>query len=119
MNNPLVSICCITYNHDNYIRDALEGFIMQKTDFEFEIIIHDDASTDLTATIIREFENNHPDVFTCIYQKENQWSKGIKPSPTYVWPKAKGKYIALCEGDDYWTDLYKLQKQLVFFRKES
>ena len=109
-----VSICCITYNHDNYIRDALEGFIMQKTDFEFEIIIHDDASTDLTATIIREFENNHPDVFTCIYQKENQWSKGIKPSPTYGWPKAKGKYIALCEGDDYWTDPYKLQKQVDF-----
>ncbi len=112
MSKPLVSICCITYNHEKYIRDAIEGFLIQKTDFPIEIIIHDDASTDNTANIIREYEKKYPEKFLCIYQKENQWSKGIRPSPTYVWPKARGKYIALCEGDDYWTDPYKLQKQV-------
>lgn len=116
MNNkkPLISICCITFDHEKYIRDAIDGFLMQKTDFPFEIIIHDDASTDNTANIIREYEKKFPDLFVCIYQEENQWSKGIRPSPTYVWPKARGKYIALCEGDDYWTDPYKLQKQVNF-----
>jgi glycosyltransferase involved in cell wall biosynthesis len=114
MTYPLVSICCITYNHEKYIRDALEGFLVQKTNFSFEIIINDDASTDNTANIIREYEEKYPELFVCIYQKENQWSKGIRPSTTYVWPKARGKYIALCEGDDYWTDPYKLQKQVDF-----
>jgi len=111
---PLVSICCITYNHENYIREAIEGFLIQQTNFPIEIIIHDDASTDNTANIIREYEKKHPAIIKPIYQSENQWSKGIKPSPTYVWPKARGKYIALCEGDDYWTDPYKLQKQVDF-----
>ena len=109
-----VSICCITYNHEKYIRDGLEGFLMQKTDFPFEIIIHDDASTDSTADIIRSYEKKYPELFTCIYQKENQWSKGIRPSPSYVWPKARGKYIALCEGDDYWDDPEKLSFQYDF-----
>jgi glycosyltransferase involved in cell wall biosynthesis len=111
---PLVSICCLTFNHEKYIRDAIEGFLMQKTSFPIEIIIHDDASTDNTASIIREYEEKYPDIVKPIYQKENQWSKGIKPSPNYVWPKAQGKYIALCEGDDYWTDSHKLQKQVNF-----
>lgn len=111
---PLVSICCITYNHKNYIHDAIEGFLMQKTDFPIEIIIHDDASTDGTAEIIKEYADKNPGLFVTIMQTENQWSKGIKPSPTYVWPRARGKYIALCEGDDYWTDPLKLQKQVDF-----
>ncbi len=115
--NPLVSICCITYNHESYIRDAIEGFLMQKTTFPFEIIIHDDASTDDTAKIIQEYANQYPELFVTILQKENQWSKGIRPSPTYVWPRARGKYIALCEGDDYWTDPYKLQKQVDFMKE--
>jgi len=113
-NKPLVSVCCITYKHKPYIRDTIEGFLMQKTTFPIEIIIHDDASTDGTADIIREYEQKYPEIIKPIYQKENQWSKGIRPSPTYVWPKAHGKYIALCEGDDYWTDPYKLQKQVDF-----
>lgn len=114
MIEPLVSICCITYNHVKYIAQAIEGFLMQKTDFPIEILIHDDASTDNTANIVREYAIKYPDLILPIFQKENQYSKGIKPSPTYVWPKARGKYIALCEGDDYWTDPYKLQKQVDF-----
>jgi glycosyltransferase involved in cell wall biosynthesis len=113
-NNPLVSINCITYNHELFIRDALEGFLMQKTDFEFEILIHDDASTDNTANIIREYEAKYPDLIKPIYQTENQYSKGNNPNRVYQFPRAKGKYIAMCEGDDYWTDPYKLQKQVDF-----
>lgn len=108
----LVSICCITYNHEKYIADAIEGFLMQKTDFPIEIIIHDDASTDRTPEIIRSYHERYPDLIKSIYQSVNQYSQGIKIPPTFVWPRARGKYIALCEGDDYWTDPCKLQKQV-------
>jgi glycosyltransferase involved in cell wall biosynthesis len=111
IKDPLVSICCITYNHENYIRDAIEGFLMQETDFPFEIIIHDDASTDTTADIIREYEGKYPDIIKPIYQTENQYSKGEKVT-LFTFKAARGKYIALCEGDDYWTDPLKLQKQI-------
>lgn len=112
---PLVSICCITYNHENYIRDAIEGFLIQNTSFPFEIIIHDDASTDNTANIIEEYANKYPDLFVTILQSENQWSKGGGSIyARFVYPRARGKYIALCEGDDYWTDPLKLQKQVDF-----
>lgn len=110
----LVSICCIAYNHDKYISQALEGFVAQKTNFAFEVIVHDDASTDETVDIIRGYVDKYPDIIKPIFQTENQYSKGIKVSSTYVWPRARGRYIALCEGDDYWTDLYKLQKQVDF-----
>ena len=85
---------------------------MQKTNFRFEVLIHDDASTDNTANIIREYEARYPDIIKPIYQKENQYSKGVKIGQTYLYPNAKGKYIAECEGDDYWTDPLKLQKQV-------
>ena len=111
MNDIMVSICCLAYNHEQYIRGALDSFLMQKTNFKFEVLIHDDASTDNTPDIIREYEEKYPDIIKPIYQKENQYSKGIKVTPTYQFPRAKGKYIAMCEGDDYWTDKYKLQKQ--------
>lgn len=112
---PLVSICCITYNHENYIRDAIEGFLIQNTSFPFEIIIHDDASTDNTANIIEEYANKYPDLFVTILQSENQWSKGGGSIyARFVYPRARGKYIALCEGDDYWIDPLKLQKQVDF-----
>lgn len=111
ISQPLVSISCITYNHENYIEDALIGFLIQETDFPFEVLIHDDASTDKTAKIIRKYEKKYPSIVKPIYQKENQHSKGIKPNRVYNFPRAKGKYIALCEGDDYWIDPYKLQKQ--------
>ncbi|HJF69447.1 MAG TPA: glycosyltransferase [Butyricimonas virosa] len=118
-NTPLVSIDCITYNQAPYIRQCLEGFLMQKTTFLFEILIHDDASTDGTSDIIREYETKYPDLIKPIYQKENQYSKGIGISATFQFPRAKGKYIAICEGDDYWIDPLKLQKQVDFLEKNS
>lgn len=113
---PLVSISCITFNHVDYIRVAIEGFLMQQTTFPVEILIHDDASTDGTADIIKEYESLYPHIIKPIYQVENQYSKGIKISITYNYPRARGKYIALCEGDDYWTDPMKLQKQIELLR---
>lgn len=114
MAKPLVSICCITYNHEPYIRECLDGFLMQKTDFDFEILIHDDASTDKTADIIREYELKYPEIINPIYQTENQYSKGVRPINKFNFERAQGKYIAMCEGDDYWTDPLKLQKQVDF-----
>ena len=111
---PLVSICCNTYNQKDFIAEALNGFLMQKTSFPFEIIVHDDASVDGTADIVREFEAKYPTIIKPIYQSENQFSRGNRPSLVYTWPKARGKYIALCEGDDFWTDQDKLQKQIDF-----
>ena len=110
----LVSICCITYNHEEFIRDCIEGFLMQETDFPMEIIIHDDASTDRTPEIVREYAAKYPDLIFPIFQKENQFSKGRKPLINLTLPHAKGKYIAVCEGDDYWTDPHKLRKQVDF-----
>lgn len=114
MAKPFVSICCITYNHEPYIRECLDGFLMQKTDFDFEILIHDDASTDKTADIIREYELKYPEIINPIYQTENQYSKGVRPINKFNFERAQGKYIAMCEGDDYWTDPFKLQKQVDF-----
>lgn len=110
--NPMVSICTLTYNQAPYIRQCLEGLLMQKTDFLFEILIHDDASTDGTVAIIQEYEKKYPLIIKPIYQKENQYSKRVNISCTFQYLRAKGKYIALCEGDDYWTDPLKLQKQV-------
>ena len=110
----MVSICCFAYNHEPYIRKCLDGFIMQKTNFEFEVLIHDDASTDNTTNIIKEYEEKYPDIIKPIYQTENQYSKGVSISRKFLNPLVKGKYIALCEGDDYWTDELKLQKQVDF-----
>ena len=114
VSKPLVSICCITYNHEAYIEDALEGFLIQETDFPFEILIHDDASIDGTADIIREYEAEYSNLIKPIYQKENQYSKRVDIFKTFLYPRAKGEYIAVCEGDDYWTDPNKLQLQAQF-----
>ena len=111
---PIVSISCLTYNHAPYIRQCLDGFMMQKTNFLIEILIHDDVSTDGTTDIIREYEQKYPDIIKPIYQTENQHSKGIRITQTYNLPRARGKYIAICEGDDYWIDPLKLQKQVDF-----
>lgn len=107
----MVSVICTVYNHEKYLRKCLDGFVMQKTNFKFEVLIHDDASTDGSADIIREYEKKYPDIIKPIYQTVNQYSQGIKVSQTYLYPRAKGKYLAFCEGDDYWCDENKLQKQ--------
>lgn len=112
INSPLVSIRCTAYNHEKYIRDTLEGFVMQKTNFKFEAIIHDDASTDNTAAIIREYAEKYPDIIKPIFETENQYSKHDGSLARIVNNACKGKYIALCEGDDYWIDPLKLQKQV-------
>lgn len=112
--DPLVSIICTSYNHEAFLRQCLDGFIMQNTNFHYEVIIHDDASTDLSQTIIREYCLRYPDVFVPIFQTENQYSQGVRIGPAYMYPLAKGKYIAECEGDDYWIDSNKLQKQVDF-----
>ena len=111
----MVSICCITFNQKDYIRDALEGFLKQKTDFSYEILIHDDASGDGTGEIIREYVQRFPERIFPILQTENQYSKGLTNiSGTFNFPRARGRYIAMCEGDDYWTDENKLQQQVDF-----
>lgn len=111
---PLVSIICTTYNHEKYVKKALDGFISQQTNFPFEIIVHDDASTDGTVEILKGYEQKYPSLFRNIYRTENWYSQG-KNIWEYLFKEiAKGKYIAICEGDDYWINPLKLQKQIDF-----
>lgn len=113
MDNEIkVTICCTTYNHEKYIKRALESFLEQQINFKYEIIVHDDASTDHTADIVKAYEKNYPDIIHGIYQQDNQYSKGKNITQEFVAPKTRGKYIAFCEGDDYWIDSHKLQKQV-------
>ncbi|MCG9909998.1 MAG: glycosyltransferase [Flavobacteriales bacterium] len=115
---PVVSICCITYNHSKFIRDCIQGFLIQKTSFPIEILIFDDASTDNTANILQEFTLNNENIILFL-QSENQWKKNKFGIKDWLLPNAKGKYIAFCEGDDYWTDPHKLQKQVDFLESNS
>lgn len=111
----LVAIHCLVYNHEPYLRDCFEGFVMQKTNFRFVAIVHEDCSTDHSADIIREYEAKYPDIFRPIYETENQYSKtdgSLGRIMNAAIDASKAKYIAMCEGDDYWTDPYKLQKQV-------
>lgn len=118
LKNPLVSICVVAYQHIDYIEQCIDGILMQKVNFPVEIIVHDDASSDGTADIIRKYENNSPSgLIKPIYQSENQYSKGIKPMIELVYPHAIGKYIAICDGDDYWNNPNKLQKQVDFLEE--
>ncbi len=109
---PLVSICCTAYNQEKYIAQTLDSFLGQRCDFAYEILVHDDASTDRTPQIIREYAQKHPDIIRPMLQTENQYCKGISIDGTFNFPRARGKYIALCEGDDYWCDPDKLQRQI-------
>lgn len=118
-NNPLVSICTLVYNQEKFLKQYLEGIFLQKINFSFEILIHDDASTDNSGNIIREYQALYPNIIKPIIQTENQYSKGTDINLTYNFPRAKGKYIAICEGDDYWTDPCKLQKQVDFLETHS
>ena len=108
----MVSVLCQTYNHEQYISECLQSIVAQKVNFRYEILVHDDASTDNTANIIRKFEREYPDLIKPIYQEVNQWSLGNKVFSGIQLPRCTGKYIAICEGDDYWTDPLKLQKQV-------
>lgn len=111
---PLVSIQCLVYNHEPYLRQCLDGFVMQKTNFKFEAIVHDDKSTDGSAKIIAEYAEKYPEIIRPIYETENQYSKRDGSLERIINQACRGKYIALCEGDDYWTDPMKLQKQVDF-----
>ena len=112
MQECMLSVYCMAFNHGPYIRKTLEGFVNQVTDYKYEVIVHDDASTDNTAEIIREFEEKYPDIIKPIYQKENQYSQRIDIFDNHIGPRLRGKYIAVCEGDDYWCDNQKIQLQL-------
>lgn len=114
MNDKLVSIFCLTYNHVDYIRDALEGFVKQKTNFQYEVFVYDDASTDGTSEIIMEYKEKYPDIFNIYISKRNTWKDKNRNRFLYdlECQNLHGKYIALCEGDDYWTDENKLQIQV-------
>lgn len=115
--NIKVSICCFTYNQEDYIATAIDNFINQKVNFLYEIIIHDDASNDNTSKIISRYHKKYPNLIVPIIEKENQYSKNPNSIVTVSMEKARGKYIALCDGDDAWTDVNKLQTQVDFMEK--
>mgnify|MGYP005752602571 CR=1 FL=1 len=119
-SHPLVAIKCFVYNHEPYLRECLDGFVMQQTDFPFVAIVHDDASTDHSADIIREYAAKYPDIIHPIYETENQYSKqdgSLGRIMDAAIDSTGAKYIAMCEGDDYWTDPNKLQKQVDFLEE--
>lgn len=114
---PMVSIRCITYNQEQYIAQALDSFLKQETSFPFEIDIHDDASTDKTADIIREYETKYPEIIKPVYESENMYSKHNGAIDRIMRDSCRGKYVAFCEGNDYWIDSNKLQRQVDFLEQ--
>lgn len=120
MSQPvLVSIRCTVYNHAPFIRECLDGFVKQKTNFKFEAIVHDDASTDGSADIIKEYAEKYPDIIKPILEVENQWSKHDGSIPRIMDANMSGKYVAICEGDDCWIDENKLQLQVDYMEKHN
>lgn len=115
---PVVTVFSWVYNHKNFIRESIESILMQRTNFKVEVIIHDDASNDGTKEIIVEYQEKYPHLFNNILHSENQWSQG-KSVMTPLFEKPLGKYIALCHGDDCWTDPLKLQNQVDFLEANS
>ncbi len=115
-NECMVSVLCTAYNHEQYLRECLDGFISQKTDFPFEVLVNDDCSADATAAVIREYASKYPEIIRPFYQKENLFSRLGMPGlfEKVFYPNARGRYIALCEGDDKWCDCEKLQRQVDF-----
>ncbi len=111
VNNPLVSVCMITYNHEDYIEQALEGILMQKANFSFELVIGEDGSKDSTLRICKEYEEKYNNIIRLLPTERNL---GMLPNFLRTIKACTGKYIALCEGDDYWIDPLKLQKQVDF-----
>lgn len=115
----LVTIQCLVYNHEPFLRQCLDGFVMQKTNFKFEAIVHDDCSTDGSVAIIKEYAERYPDIIKPILETENQWSKNDGSLNRIMNKNTRGKYVAICEGDDYWIDAYKLQKQVDFLENHD
>jgi glycosyltransferase involved in cell wall biosynthesis len=109
-----VCVLVLCFNHAKFIRQSLDSILGQRVSFRVEIMVHDDASTDGSADILREYDTQYPGIFRLVLQTENQYKKGIKPWFEYMMPNARGKYIAICDGDDYWTSEDKLQKQVSF-----
>lgn len=115
----IVSVECVAFNHGKYIRKCLESIVSQKTTFQFEVVVHDDASTDDTAEVIKEFAEKYPEIIVPILEEENQYSKRDGTIEKIINEKLRGKYTAFCECDDYWTDEYKLQKQVDFLESHQ
>ncbi|MEE1187340.1 MAG: glycosyltransferase [Acutalibacteraceae bacterium] len=111
-NKVMLTVLCTVYNHEKYIAKCLESLVNQKCSYKYQIVVHDDASTDNSAQIIKQFENKYPDKIIPIYQKENQWSKGVYIRAEILQKYIEGKYVAVCEGDDFWTDENKIQMQI-------
>jgi len=118
METPLVSVSFVAFNQGAYIRKAIESCLNQKVDFDYEIIIHDDASSDNTRRIIQEYAERFPTKITTILQDENQFSKGHEVNARFNIPKARGKYVAFLEADDYWTDPLKLKTQIALLESK-
>lgn len=112
--HPVVSVCMITYNHEPYIAEAIEGVLMQQTDFPIELVIGEDCSTDRTREICLEYQRKHPELIRLLLNEKNI---GMMPNFVQTLQACRGKYVALCEGDDYWTDPLKLQKQVDFLEQ--
>lgn len=117
-NKPLVSVVMITYKHEAFIAEAIEGVLMQEVDFPVELIIADDCSPDGTKEIAQRYIETHPKGHWIKYTRHSQ-NKGMMPNFIWALEQAKGEYIALCEGDDYWTDPFKIQKQVDLMIKEE
>lgn len=111
-----VTVCCITYNQKDFIAQALDGFVMQKTNFPFQVLVGDDASTDGTTEIVREYAEKYPDIIKPIFHEKNI---GAFKNSLSLYQAAKTEYVAICDGDDYWTDVLKLQKQVDFLDAHS
>ncbi len=106
-----VTVCCVTYNQKNFIAQALDGFVMQKTNFPFQVLVGDDSSTDGTREIVREYAEKYPDIIKPIFHEKNI---GAFKNSFSLYQAVKTEYVAICDGDDYWTDSLKLQKQVDF-----
>lgn len=117
--SPLVSVCILAFNHERYIRETLDNILKQQTSFDFEIIVHDDASSDTTPQIIKEYQERFPKIIRAKLQTENQYSQGIKPFSKFIYPYLKSEFVAFCEGDDYWSNSHKLEKQVAVFREHK
>lgn len=117
-NKPLVSVLCLVYNQAAYVKDCINGFLQQKTNFPIEVIINDDCSSDGTTDIVKEYAEKYPEIIKAVFHDKNQYSQGINVIYN-CFNIAQGKYLAFCEGDDYWTDPYKLQKQVDFLENNE